>query len=266
MDNELKMEYITITPEMDEKWLEKNRNRRVRLTDVEKYARDIQNGDWGTNRDPIAFSKDGYLVNGQHRLLAIIKSGISTKMLVERDVEEGCVFDTGLMRSAGDEVKLNRRDIDEEFSKDGYTSIARFMVGEKLNKRRGAKGISNAEIADYISDNICYFRKLKAVIVGNKKQFFNTIPIRVVMYSAVKAGIDTDVLHDFWKVLVYGFQGSEIDNPIVAYRNYVMQMTSRGRTTYDEVIKRGQYAVREYLNKTGKKRSVNPGDFIYPLS
>lgn len=262
---ELKNGYEVITPERAKQLLERNDiNRRLRPVSVEAYARDIENGRWGKNQDPIAISKSGRLLNGQHRLSAIIKANKAVEMLVSYDVDDKCIFDTAIQRTAGDEIAIGGK-VETEFSKSEYVAIARFMVGEALNKRKGGKKVTNAEIENYIYENICYFRKLKIATTGNKKMYFNTVPVRTAMYSAVKAGIDPNILHDFWKVLVYGFQSSETDNPIIAYRNYIMGMTSRSRITWDEVIKRGQYAIREYLNKTEKKRSVNPGDFIYPL-
>ena len=57
-----------ITPEMANQILEKNHiNRRLRIDDVNAYARDILNGNWKENSDPITISKSGNLLNGQHR-------------------------------------------------------------------------------------------------------------------------------------------------------------------------------------------------------
>lgn len=254
-----------ITPEMANQILEKNHiNRRLRIDDVNAYARDILNGNWKENSDPITISKSGNLLNGQHRLNAIIKAGVAAEMYVRRDAPDDCIFDIGIPRSAGDTIAIENK-VDREFSKNEYVSLARFMVGEELSKRKGGKKITHQEIENYIMENVCYLEKLKYITTGNKKAYFTTVPVRVAVYTALKAGMDKDLLRNFWKVMVYGFQNSEEENPIIAYRNYIINLTQRGRQTWDETIKRGQYAIREYANKTKRKRSVNPGDFIYPL-
>lgn len=68
-------EWVDITPDLATEWLEKNETNRVlRPGQINKYARDIQTGDFTLSNDAICFDPDGNLLNGQHRLHAIIKS------------------------------------------------------------------------------------------------------------------------------------------------------------------------------------------------
>jgi hypothetical protein len=48
------------------------RNRRVMPAHVTSIARDIVAGRWMLNAQPICFARDGLLLNGQHRLMAVI--------------------------------------------------------------------------------------------------------------------------------------------------------------------------------------------------
>ena len=74
----MKCEIMKVSPEMATKWLEKNIvNRRIRDYKVNAYARDMKNGDWRLNGEAIVFNKSGQLVDGQHRLNAIAKSGVT---------------------------------------------------------------------------------------------------------------------------------------------------------------------------------------------
>ena len=77
-----------ITPEKAADYLEKNtkRNRKVANRRVHLFARDMASGRWVSNGEPIIFDKSGELIDGQHRLLAIIEAGIPVKMLVVRGV------------------------------------------------------------------------------------------------------------------------------------------------------------------------------------
>lgn len=77
----------TWTPAMAERALKKNRvNRSIRHNDVEKYAKDMQAEAWDFNGDTIRFDWFGNVLDGQHRLLALIKSGKSVDFLVVRNL------------------------------------------------------------------------------------------------------------------------------------------------------------------------------------
>ena len=83
-------------------------NRRVRDPRVLRYAEDMKQGRWITNTaEPIKISKRGLLLDGQHRLEAIIKSNVSIEMLIAYDLEDSIfkVLDTGLARNASDTFK-----------------------------------------------------------------------------------------------------------------------------------------------------------------
>jgi hypothetical protein len=88
---EMKMELKTITPEWAAKTLaEKNtRNRPISRPHVEALANEIRRGAWQVNGDTIKLSPDGQLIDGQHRLAAVVKAGVS----IQSFVVEGISFD-----------------------------------------------------------------------------------------------------------------------------------------------------------------------------
>lgn len=78
-----KVEFIT--PEMAAMWLERNcKNRPVSAGQVERYARDMAAGNWMITNQGIGFDVDGALIDGQHRLNAIIRAGVGIHMQVTR--------------------------------------------------------------------------------------------------------------------------------------------------------------------------------------
>ena len=74
----------TITPEMAREWLKKNmhNNRPVLKATVHNYARQMRCGTWNLTHQGIAFDQNGELVDGQHRLSAIIEANVPVKMNV----------------------------------------------------------------------------------------------------------------------------------------------------------------------------------------
>lgn len=98
-----------ITPDLAQQYLLTNtHNRNVRWHTVDTYARDMTNGNWQYNGDPLRFATDGTLLDGQHRLHAIVQSGETIKMVVMRGLfaHQQHTLDTGIKRSFGDVLRL----------------------------------------------------------------------------------------------------------------------------------------------------------------
>ena len=90
----------TITPNVAAKLLENNpSNRPVSRTKVAEYIRQLLNGEWQTTHQGILLGKGDILLDGQHRLLAIVECGVAVKCLVSRDDERTSPVD--LMVDAG---------------------------------------------------------------------------------------------------------------------------------------------------------------------
>lgn len=107
---------ITVTPDMAKSWLhhrniERNRTFSQRL--AAEWADAMRNGKWKTTHQGIAFDWDGFLLDGQHRLGAIV---IVDKP-VDLDIRVGCdpatfdVLDTGRKRNARQLVKHTHANI-----------------------------------------------------------------------------------------------------------------------------------------------------------
>jgi hypothetical protein len=72
------MKRVYITPETAAKMLAKNvGNRSPRMSTVRFYAAEMKAGRWQETHQALAVDCDGNLVDGQHRLLAVVASGTS---------------------------------------------------------------------------------------------------------------------------------------------------------------------------------------------
>lgn len=110
--SDYRLEWVSVTPDVAKRLLGVNyeKQRNIQPSRVDVYARDMANGNWNPlASDTIQISSDGKVVNGQHRLRGVIKSGVTIPMKVEfgGGSAEGLFdyVDNTLARSAGQFIK-----------------------------------------------------------------------------------------------------------------------------------------------------------------
>lgn len=100
-----------ITPSRAKELLEANiNNRRVKDPVVSRYAQDILAGRWKQDTgEVIKISKSGIILDGQHRLYAIVKANTPIFLHIAYGLDDSVsdVLDTGSIRNASDVFKLN---------------------------------------------------------------------------------------------------------------------------------------------------------------
>ena len=114
-----------ITPSIATKYLEMNtHNRPIRQRHVEFLVNEIKTGKWKENGSTIVFNGEK-LIDGQHRLWAVLTAGMAIKSLVVRGAEDNSfsTIDTGHQRSAGDILHIAGKN-----NPLGLASAARFCM------------------------------------------------------------------------------------------------------------------------------------------
>lgn len=109
-------QWMDVDPGLAAHWLQNNfRNRPLSEDVVSAYARDMINGVWMPTHQGIAFNDRDELIDGQHRLRAVIKSGKTVRMMVTFNLPaaiEGAemttmdAVDRGRTRSVADQLKI----------------------------------------------------------------------------------------------------------------------------------------------------------------
>lgn len=98
-----------VTPALAADLLAHNtRNRRLKTVLVEQLAEALRRGEWQLNGEAVKVAADGTLLDGQHRLTAVHRSGVPAAMLVVRGVslDAQATMDTGTRRTLGDTFTL----------------------------------------------------------------------------------------------------------------------------------------------------------------
>lgn len=101
---------MLVTPEIAKNWLTANTmNRKMDDGTVNYYADQMKKDFWTLSPDAITFSDTHKLLNGQHRLRAVVVSGKSVYMSVTFSMPEECFknIDRQKVRSNGDVLQMH---------------------------------------------------------------------------------------------------------------------------------------------------------------
>ena len=163
----MKIALETITPGDAKRFLESNNhNRPLNKTHISTLVKEIENGRWKVNGDAIRLSTNR-LIDGQHRLHAVIESGIAIKTVVIREIADD-VFDTidaGKKRTGADTLYV-RGEVDTNNLAASIAIVGQYMSGRTI----GVGRYSNTEIEEIfenhpgIKDSLNQCRETKKLI------------------------------------------------------------------------------------------------------
>lgn len=152
------VEIARVTPKLAEEWLGKNTNNRsVRDKKVATYAAAMKAGEWRLTGEGVKFDSSGRLIDGQHRLMAIIESKVIVEMFVFRDLSADVqmVIDTGAKRSSADALKWAGLTTDPN----AHAAMARIaVIWEEGGYQRAVSSsvrreVTNTEVVDWVTNN-----------------------------------------------------------------------------------------------------------------
>ena len=168
----------TITPAIAKKLLYGNTNNRpVNPGNLAFLVKQIKSGDFHLTGETIKVANTGRLIDGQHRLMAIVESGISVKTTIVRGLEENVFkyIDTGRPRQAGDVLAI------EGCGEYHLTAAAiKFIMHFKNGKYSSAAGqsakgkekLSNSDVIDFyhkhvtqLKNSVDFARKVKNKVI-----------------------------------------------------------------------------------------------------
>lgn len=198
-------------------------NRKIRRAVVERYARDMAAGRWNFDGSPIRFSKGGELIDGQHRLTALIESGVTLPFVVIYDLalEVRDSIDTGAGRSAGDVLQFNGY-------ADSYATaaIARVvMTRESGWTSTSGKQVSNIAVHQWVEANPQVAAAVE--VYHAARRAVPASPSVVAAAFFLCAAINEDAASDFFITRLIRIEGLTSDDPARVVRSKLAQINGR---------------------------------------
>lgn len=255
----MKAEVMTVTPKMAQDILEHNNaNRNINRYAVRQYARDMKTGLWKLGGQGISISSSGRLLDGQHRLYAIIEANVPVTMLVCTDVDCTNVnFDSGRKRTFSDQYRIsgNTASITNRLGV-GFVKLCRIFANDKVipwtnldysmsfeefDKFLNANYDELVEFFNYMISGKGCPRGIKTATVFSTLWAIYKIDERFTKEEVIRVA----------NILKTGITVETYDAPIVALRDKLIAMIpGKGYSGMREVINRVCYAISKYLDRS----------------
>lgn len=219
------LEYSTevVTPAKAEEYLQKNpKNRAISPKTVNAYARDMENGDWLDTGESIKFDVRGNLLDGQHRLAAVVRSGCKIRLSIVRNVvpEARKVMDTGRRRSVADNLSMDFGVKNPTQVASAARLILRWRAG--MIRQSTALRITDSEIYEFVVENDPALQ----VAASYAQKLRRSLPFS--LSSVTAAHVETHRVNEeaakvFWDKVLTGAE-LRVGDPTLSLRNTVVRL------------------------------------------
>lgn len=238
--------FMNVSPEKALNWLENanTNNRKVIDAKVRYLVREIKNGKWNLSHQGIAFGTDGVLLDGQHRLWAIVESNTTVRMPVTFNVSPEAIMTIDVIdkRTMADILTLAG---ENGHVCSGDLSTLKAMLGGY----RKAPVLTPHEASRYLEFHDAAVRFAMKHLPMNAPKGLSNAQTRAVIARAWYS-VDHDVLAEFCRLLMTGIIApSASAATLVGLREYLMT-TKRRRSRSEESQRYGmmQRALVAFLN------------------
>jgi hypothetical protein len=246
-------EYVEVTPLLARQWLATAaRNRKIHEIWIERYAERMKRGDWMVTDQGIAFNDAEELIDGQHRLHAVVRANRTITMLVTRGLDQRAqlVMDQGIRRQVHEQIALRENWEVAPI----HLAIAKAMIS-------GVGGAGDRERQSISSDPQLMERFYKhhhqaiewTAVQFTHEPFVKGVSIAPVMAPVARAWYAEDhaELMSFCRVVVTGMSEHRNDQAAVALRNWLIAGRERGLSTGTSkrilIYKKTEIALRAFL-------------------
>lgn len=251
MSNSPTVEILNVSPELAESWLARNtNNRNLRKAVIAGYARDMLAGEWLLNGETIKFDTRGHLIDGQHRLSAIVLAETTAPMIIVRGVQDDVMdtVDAGAKRSYADALKIQG-----EGNTTTLAAIARraVMWSKGARTNTGAIRPTPREMNAFVDSNPQIRASAEIAVRYSSRTL---LPASVIgLCHWLFSAIDADDA-DWFLARIADGDGLPANHPIAALRARIVKMRlSGGRVNETEALALTIYAWNAH--RSGETRS-----------
>lgn len=169
---------MLVTPAKAKEFIESNvHNRRIRQKTLLRYSTDMKAGRWKEDTfELIKISPSGRILDGQHRLHAIVKSNVSLNLHVAFGVPENVfdVLDSGSIRNAADVFKI--ADVPNDHALPSIIQQYYVLSCGKASSSASSGKLTNAQLLESYNANQDFWQKVTRRAFVWYSQFAKILP------------------------------------------------------------------------------------------
>lgn len=236
---------IDITPEMAAHMLARNdSNRAIKSTKLAQLEADLRNGAWVLNGETIILSDDFRLNDGQHRLAAIVNTGITVPALVVFGAPRASrnSLDQGAARGAQDYLAMEGNQYAT-----AAASMCRNLIGYEAAGGRSfgiPSSVTNAQIMERYHNDPLIAEAANFASTGKYKAKALLAPAVIGFCYYVFAKINKEAAQDYLNQILEG-QMLQKGDPAFAVRAQLMNLGKSSRQARTELVMRGWVYYRQ---------------------
>lgn len=229
-------ELMVVTPAVAADWLAVNTsNRRMSAARVKRMAMSMQRDEWIVNGETIKLDRAGNLLDGQHRLAAVVMANVPIQTYVVSDLDPA-IFDTidvGQSRSFADMLHIADHDIHFEKERATFASFYWYWktYGDIRNPRRDQR-LTHQELREYLQGIDPPADVIFSVCGSLQRKMALPTSVGSILYYEF-LHIDEKGAHEFFRQLLSG-EGLKAGMPIYTLRELLVRPYQRKRK-HDEI-------------------------------
>lgn len=265
---DIHQELMLVTPELANTWLKQNIiNRIISERDVDKFVRIIKNGKWEITHQGVAFYDDGTFADGQHRLLAVVKSRVPVQMFVAFNIPKRALTAIDQHRMRKTEAVIQMSGEAPWLGKDQIAVLRILVMFAALSSGQGRSSfvLSADEIiekANMVKDRLQF---ASLITKGQKIKGLTGAPLGAAI--ALAYGIEDEYrLLEFIDVIKSGLAHGPDDVAAIKLRDWSLSenATLGGDAMRKGYTRKAQRAIKAFCKREQIKKLVEPSYLIYP--
>ena len=268
----MKFHVVEMTPEDAQRFLDKNHpnNRKPKPGKIVQYRRDMEADNWPLTHQAVAQDEDGFLIDGQNRLSAVVQAGVPVVMLLCTGVPRRAMIgaDCGTVRGVADAARI----IGEPFAhgESSYGAVARRMA---VGVEKGRNSLSIPETLEFCHAHKKAIEFAFEVFGFKKKRGITQAPVLAAVARAYYRRGCRDRLKEFGEVMLSGLCGNvKNDSAAIRLRNWLMENTTGGRRRSEGmypaqkiVYAKAQLALHHFLECRSLEALRETSEELFPI-
>jgi len=235
-------------------------NRKIGKSQVIRYASDVKKGNFAVTHQSIGIDRNGNLVDGQHRLKAIIISNTPCKLLVTYNAVQDPNCDRQKTRAEND--TLNMSHLSSFKLQKHHIALATLAI--IISTNIPSEQISTLAKNEWLTDNFDALDKLE-IAHGDTARLATMVSVMLAMITAYNNGYDPKKIKRWRDVLTSGIINNLEEQSAVLLRNRLLNTRIYSQTERIQTLKTCQLNLYHFLHNDTVKTIKTPKDFVWEV-